>query len=1169
MGTILNSKTRNLVVCVDGTSNKFSDKNTNVVELYECLKKDDLQKTFYSSGIGTFAKPSWGWAASLKERRISLLDLAVAKNLKKVILDAYRWLADTYQSGDRIFLFGFSRGAYQVRALAAMIECVGLIHAGNLQQIPFAWDLYSTLTSDTQCYLQKLTHFKDTFSRSVRVYFLGAWDTVSSVGFIRDGLLPLAMKNRHIEHFRHALALDECRVKFLPEYAADISGGTNTSKNVWFAGTHSDIGGKNTRNAAKRGAEPLYWMMDEAKQLGLRLRRQDISACLLPGTPRNSVGFWWLPLEYFPIRRASPKPDNMSHHSRLPHCSKGRRIVSPTHKLHWSVIANAQQGNYEPQAVFKLDKDTTLTLGEMIKQGESTVKEYCDAGYDNIRVLQLIKCILQAPGKATEDESLDSLLKELLELAYSGQTKIIWIYGGPDLLLNLMAVSRGTGDAADSKPRAQYCESIIYAVMDPIYHIRWEEHLGMFAEGKKLTYNLIDEINEVVLPRLHHLLQKCQSILEPSKVRAKCASNHWSISSLKRLAKSSKNEHTISPPYSYTSGTYDPSFYTLSRLSNMLNIRKPTAAVHLSSIVLTKISELLKHHSENLDPESTFIKDISLLLLPPPKSNPDLNNLVTVPDVTNRMTVTAVTPQLTPEQRKVVVDHVIDIIIQITNLPDEHCWRKLCGGDVVKRLLPWFKHWGPKEVTSEAIHIINKFASDSKIAAYLVHEQFVEYMFDCYTNCYDRNSNMDGGDKEKSKAALAVLAKLTNIEEDAFNESTLLGALTTDTIAFLFNSMKTNLDLGTNSTDAITTLINLARFGKIRKMLIQEEIVPEIQQLLYSLCNESGPNSPNVVPSSFTLSQIDDTAKPGNPAQQCGKESCHEFEPVDDASSIYIIDIPSEVIEDKARVCIRLIAELARHSDAREKLLQKKRDICNALARLLKEESSKRACGEQLGPIAEYFFQALPVFVLFPKLRDPELAATAEKLVTGINGCEDEHNYIPKIAKALRYALGDATGEADHQPESNYRPTVMGPIMGEPTEETNLSIIRKNQLSQLILKDRAYAIPLAPYNPTGHCAPHIPVSMKDLDRYSNAYMQMPLATLMPSDSTEAISRGQHSPEGHAHTMNDTNMAIGVANLMYLSRARAECTNSRLPIGAIDRSAIAQLLHAIARTAVRF
>jgi len=127
-----------------------------------------------------------------------------------------------------------------VRALAGMIEKVGLIHKGNEEQIPFAFELYASLngTEDEVAAM----HFKKTFSmKGVHVHFIGVWDTVSSIGLMRDHVLPLTDSCDHVCFFRHALALDERRVKYLPECVTHH--GTPTPPNaqeVWFAGSHSD-----------------------------------------------------------------------------------------------------------------------------------------------------------------------------------------------------------------------------------------------------------------------------------------------------------------------------------------------------------------------------------------------------------------------------------------------------------------------------------------------------------------------------------------------------------------------------------------------------------------------------------------------------------------------------------------------------------------------------------------------------------------------------------------------------------------------------------------------------------------------------------------------------------------------------------------------------------------
>ncbi|KAH7881716.1 hypothetical protein F5I97DRAFT_1818595 [Phlebopus sp. FC_14] len=310
---------RNLVVCIDGTSNRFGAKNTNIVELYSHIVKSDEQLTYYSSGLGAIPKVA---EPPLGRRFSNEIDMAVGRNLQKVIMTAYRWLSDYYRDGDKIYLFGFSRGAYQVRALAGMIARVGLILPGNNEQIPFAFDVYSKINDDnsgtleqgplgsfrTKRFTKQNNHvelaetFKRTFSRKdVRVHFLGAWDTVSSVGFGRGDMLPSTISScDHICFFRHALALDERRVKFLPEY---VYGGRahpfhdNHVKEVWFAGSHSDY--------LQSGDIPLLWMRSQAMAAGLQLEAADvrwkISDLEKPITPSLKPGWWFL--ELLPIKR--------------------------------------------------------------------------------------------------------------------------------------------------------------------------------------------------------------------------------------------------------------------------------------------------------------------------------------------------------------------------------------------------------------------------------------------------------------------------------------------------------------------------------------------------------------------------------------------------------------------------------------------------------------------------------------------------------------------------------------------------------------------------------------------------------------------------------------------------------------------------------------------------
>ncbi|KAF9065695.1 hypothetical protein BDP27DRAFT_1079351 [Rhodocollybia butyracea] len=200
-------------------------------------------------------KPSWTSLSYLKQVVYHLVDMAIAWNFERIVLSAYQWLSENYEDGDQIFLFGFLRGAYQVRVIAGMIEKVGLLHKGNNDQIPFAYELYSATVTERQTKAQATndvhndeslqssstnseekidkernaenqheaenpeilaSYFKETLSRpNVKVHFVGAWDTVSSIGFVRGPTLPETTTGmKHVTVFRHALALDERRVKF-------------------------------------------------------------------------------------------------------------------------------------------------------------------------------------------------------------------------------------------------------------------------------------------------------------------------------------------------------------------------------------------------------------------------------------------------------------------------------------------------------------------------------------------------------------------------------------------------------------------------------------------------------------------------------------------------------------------------------------------------------------------------------------------------------------------------------------------------------------------------------------------------------------------------------------------------------------------------------------------
>jgi uncharacterized protein (DUF2235 family) len=134
----------------------------------------------------------------------------VAWNLDAHVMDGYEFLMQNYKAGDRICIFGFSRGAYTARALAGMIHKVGLLPAYNYQQVPFAYKMY---TRADKVGWEQSNGFKKAFSIHVDIEFLGVWDTVDSVGLF-PRRLPFTTSNTVVRNFRHAVALDERRAKF-------------------------------------------------------------------------------------------------------------------------------------------------------------------------------------------------------------------------------------------------------------------------------------------------------------------------------------------------------------------------------------------------------------------------------------------------------------------------------------------------------------------------------------------------------------------------------------------------------------------------------------------------------------------------------------------------------------------------------------------------------------------------------------------------------------------------------------------------------------------------------------------------------------------------------------------------------------------------------------------
>src|SRR5579859_3696087 len=154
---------KNIVICCDGTANEFARDRTNVIKLFYALEhRLPHQIAFYHPGLGTMEPPG---ALSPGVKVITkLLGMAFGYGLPADVRDAYIFLLNNFESGDQIFLFGFSRGAYTVRVLASMLHMYGLIPRGNEPLVPYSIRMMTASRSEDRFSLA--SEFMETFSIS-------------------------------------------------------------------------------------------------------------------------------------------------------------------------------------------------------------------------------------------------------------------------------------------------------------------------------------------------------------------------------------------------------------------------------------------------------------------------------------------------------------------------------------------------------------------------------------------------------------------------------------------------------------------------------------------------------------------------------------------------------------------------------------------------------------------------------------------------------------------------------------------------------------------------------------------------------------------------------------------------------------------------------------------
>jgi uncharacterized protein (DUF2235 family) len=290
---------KSIILLSDGTGNSASQVwKSNVWRVFESLDlRGSDQVAFYDDGVGT---------SSFKP--LAILGGAFGWGLKRNVLDIYKFLCLNYNPGDRIYGFGFSRGAFTMRVVIGLVLSQGLVTGATDAEVyrkaRMAYRAYRSekfhtilrietifrLIRDLFFFILGMRYDKSANRQVASIAFLGLWDTVAAYGLpvdemtrgVSQWILPLELPNRtfdaRIKRARHALSLDDERTTFHPVLWNERNVSPEALTQVWFAGVHSNVGGGYPDDSLAH--IPLYWIMTEAQAQGLKFKT-------VPNKPNN------------------------------------------------------------------------------------------------------------------------------------------------------------------------------------------------------------------------------------------------------------------------------------------------------------------------------------------------------------------------------------------------------------------------------------------------------------------------------------------------------------------------------------------------------------------------------------------------------------------------------------------------------------------------------------------------------------------------------------------------------------------------------------------------------------------------------------------------------------------------------------------------------------------
>lgn len=255
------------VIIIDGTMSSLREGlESNAGLTFKLLREMGAQvSVYYEPGI------QWShW------RRIG--DVIAGRGINRQIRQAYGYLASRYRPGDKIFLMGYSRGAYAVRSLAGIIDRVGLLTARNATQRNVR-DIYRHYQNSPD------SDAANAFARAychdhVEIEMVGIWDTVKALGVSLPVIWRLSVPHhdfhnhalgQSVKRGYHALARHETRLAYDPVMWETDPDWHGELEQMWFRGTHGDVGGMlgGFEEARPLANIPMVWILEKAEAAGL------------------------------------------------------------------------------------------------------------------------------------------------------------------------------------------------------------------------------------------------------------------------------------------------------------------------------------------------------------------------------------------------------------------------------------------------------------------------------------------------------------------------------------------------------------------------------------------------------------------------------------------------------------------------------------------------------------------------------------------------------------------------------------------------------------------------------------------------------------------------------------------------------------------------------------